>query len=117
LVMTVNGGLGQVPEGGFETPTKTMFHTDPDQFPQISFRESHCCCEMELTVVFTLESARKPPLEYCPSDRFKEPLTCTRRREVPCDTDQVIVLLLVVGTTARFSADIQKFWVESPPRL
>src|SRR5216683_3232165 len=111
--MTVYLELGQVPEGGFETPTKTMYQFCPDQFPQISFLESHCCCVMELTVESTLESAKKPPLDQAPLFVFaklKLPLICMRRREVPWDTAQVMVLLLV-GVTAKFSHDLQKLTV------
>src|SRR5580704_167242 len=108
--MTVYFEPGQVPEGALETPTNTMFQFCPDQLPQISFLESHCCCVMESTLESTLESAMKPPLEYAPasvSDKFKFPSICIRRREVPCDTAHVIVPPLV-RLTAIFSQDLQK---------
>src|SRR5260370_41631584 len=111
--MTVYWKLGQFPDGGFDTPTKTMFQFCPDQFPQISFLESHCCCVIELTVESTAESARKPPLDQAPLSvfaKFKLPLICMRRRAVPWDTAQVMVLLLV-GVTAKFPHALQKLTV------
>jgi len=118
LVMTVYLEPGQVPDGGFETPTKTMFQFCPDQVCQISFRESHCCWVLELIVESILESARKPPLDHAELfvfARFKLPLTCMRRNQVPCDTAQVMVLAaskellaVLVGVTAKFSHDLQK---------
>ena len=65
----------------------------PDQLLKTSFRESHCCCEMELMVVSILESARKPPLAKLPSvwlARSTLPCTCMRRKEVPCETAQMV---------------------------
>src|SRR5882724_2183030 len=121
LVMTVNFEPGQLPAGGFETPTKTMFQFCPDQFPQISLRESHCCCVRELTVESILESARKPPLDQAVPlvfDRFRFPLMCIRRSEVPCETAHVMVLEAsnklepaLVGTTVKFSQPRQKLIV------
>src|SRR5882762_5648469 len=111
--MVVNLEPGQVPEGGLVTPTNTMFQFCPLQLPQTSFLESHCCCVMELTVESTLESARNPPLDQAPLSvfaRFRFPLICMRRRAVPWDTAHVIVLPLV-GVTARFSQARQKFIV------
>src|SRR5258708_522571 len=121
LLITVYLEPGHVPEGGFETPTNTMFQFCPDQVCQTSFLESHCCWVLELTVASTLESARKPPLDHAEPfvfARFKLPLTCMRRRDVPWDTAQVMVLLfsselvaVAVGITARFSHDLQKLIV------
>src|SRR5258707_12727110 len=116
--MTVNLEPGQLPEGGLVTPTNTMYQFCPDQFPQISFLESHCCWVLELTVESTLESERKPPLDHAEPfvfARFKFPLICMRRSEVPWDTAHVMVLTAsrelvaaLVGITAKFSHDLQK---------
>src|SRR5690242_10241538 len=106
---------GQAPEGAGETPTNTMSHTLPHQLPQRSFRDSHCCCDMELTVELILESARKPPLQQFPSDTSRLSRMCIRRNDVPCDTEHVMVPTLALGFTGMFSADRQKFWVDPGP--
>lgn len=45
----VYGGLGKVFAGAFCAPTKTMFQLEPVQLDHSVFRDSHCCCEPDLT--------------------------------------------------------------------
>src|SRR5215472_289063 len=93
-----------------------MFHAPPVQFPQSSFRESHCCWVPELTPSSILQSAMKPPLDHPPSEKVRFPFTCTRRNAVPCDTAQILVCWSCAGLTERFSTARQKFTVAFPFR-
>src|SRR5512141_1161951 len=109
--MTVYGGLGHRPDGGFATPTKTMFQLAPVQVPHSLLRDNHCCCEPEFTRPSILQSAIKPPLDQPPSHRFRSPRTWTRRRAVACETAQMFTFSSSVGVTARFSTQRQKLQV------
>src|ERR1051326_8745029 len=109
--ITVYGGAGQRPSGGLPTPTNTIFQLAPFHLPHSAFRESHCCCDPELTWPSILQSAMKPPLDQPPSQRFKSPLTCTRRSAVACETAQIFMFWSSVGLTERFSTERQKLHV------
>ena len=88
-----------------------MFHVPPVQLPNSEFRVNHCCWNPEFIWPSILQSAMKPPLAHPPSQRFKAPFTCIRRKAVPCETAQILTLWSRVGITERFSTLRQKLQV------
>src|SRR5450755_2743114 len=94
---------GQLLVGAAWSPTNTSLYEPPFQVPRSVLRVKNCCCVPESMVPSIFVSAMKPPLAQPLSHRLIEPLTCTRRNEVPCDTPQISTLLSCVGTIARFS--------------
>src|SRR5882757_11002615 len=93
-----------------------MFQLEPVQLPNVSLRDSHCCCEPDCTCPSTTLSARNPPLDHwLPGGlghRDMSPLTCTRRIGPACATAQRS--RPSGGTMLRFSAARQKFCVPLP---
>src|SRR5438045_3373767 len=79
---TAYGRCGFSPAGALVTPTDTSVQLPPTQRDQAALRDSHCCCDPELTVPSIVEWARNPPLDHPPSHRFRFPRTCTRRNAV-----------------------------------